>query len=321
MRTYIIRRLFLGVPTLLGASILIFMIMRVLPGDVTLIILGEGAEGGAGGPKLPDIEALRRMLNLDRPLHEQYLAWMWDVLRGTFGTSLVSREAIGHELARRVPISIELAVLGLLFSLIIAVPIALVSALRPNSLADNSGRFFATLGLAIPEFFVATMMILVLLAVFRWLPPLRYAAFVDNPLVNLQQFFFPALALGIAQSASVMRLLRSQLLEVIRQDYVRTARAKGLPERQVVLVHALKNALIPVVTLLGNRIGRFLGGTLVLEIIFNIPGMGRWLIEAIDFRDYPVVQSVVFIFTATFVIVNILVDISYAWLDPRIRYS
>lgn len=320
MRNYILQRLLLAIPTLVGASLLIFFVMRVLPGDITLIILGQDANS-AGGSRITDLEALRRSLDLDRPLHEQYLRWVGDVLSGTFGTSLFSREVISNELARRLPISIELAVLGFLFSLLIAVPIGTISALRPNSKADSVGRFFATLGLAIPEFFLATLMILGLLTVFRWLPPLRYSEFMDNPVSNLQQFFFPALALGIAQSASVMRLLRSQLLEVIRQDYIRTARAKGLRERQVVLVHALRNSLIPVVTLLGNRIGRFLGGTLVLEIIFNIPGMGRWLIESIQFRDYPVVQSVVLVFTAAFIVVNILVDVSYAWLDPRIRYS
>ncbi len=320
MRGYIVRRLLLAIPTLVGASLLIFLVMRVLPGDITLIILGQDGNS-ASGARITDMEALRRSLNLDRPLPEQYLLWMRDVLSGSFGISLFSREAISNELARRLPISIELALLGFLISLLIAVPIGIVSALRPNSAPDVAGRFFATLGLAIPEFFLGTLMLLVLLQTFRWLPPLRYAQLLDNPFSNLQQLFFPALALGIAQSASVMRLLRSQLLEVIRQDYIRTARAKGLRERHVVLVHALRNGLIPVLTLLGNRIGRFLGGTLVLEIIFNIPGMGRWLTESIQFRDYPVVQSVILVFTAVYVVVNILVDISYTWLDPRIRYS
>ncbi|MSQ27365.1 MAG: ABC transporter permease [Dehalococcoidia bacterium] len=320
MRGYILRRLLFAIPTLVGASLVIFLIMRVLPGDITYIILGQDGNS-SGGSRATDIEALRRTLNLDRSLPEQYLLWVKDILSGSFGVSLFSHEAIGNELARRLPISIELALLGFLISLLIAVPIGVISALKPNSVADVAGRFFATLGLAIPEFFLATLMLFFLLQTFRWLPPLRYAQFLDNPANNLQQLFFPALALGIAQSASVMRLLRSQLLEVIRQDYIRTARAKGLRERQVVLVHALRNGLIPVLTLLGNRIGRFLGGALVLEIIFNVPGMGRWLTESIQFRDYPVVQAVVLIFAAVYVVVNIVVDISYTWLDPRIRYS
>ncbi|MEK7217332.1 MAG: ABC transporter permease [Chloroflexota bacterium] len=317
---YILRRLLFAIPTLIGASLVIFLIMRVLPGDITYIILGQDGNS-SGGSRITDLEALRRTLNLDRSLPEQYLLWVQDVLSGSFGVSLFSHEAISNELGRRLPISIELALLGFLISLLIALPIGVISALKPNSVADVVGRFFATLGLAIPEFFLATLMLFFLLQTFRWLPPLRYAQFLDNPANNLQQLFFPALALGIAQSASVMRLLRSQLLEVIRQDYIRTARAKGLRERQVVLVHALRNGLIPVLTLLGNRIGRFLGGTLVLEIIFNVPGMGRWLTESIQFRDYPVVQSVILIFTAVYVVVNIIVDISYTWLDPRIRYS
>ena len=320
MRTYLVRRLLLAIPTLIGASVLIFLIMRVLPGDVVLMILGAGGEGNPYGINVPDIQRLRALLHLDRPPHEQYALWLWDVVRGDLGTSLRSQAPIATEVAQRLPVTLELAFLALLVSLLIAIPVGVVSALRQDSAADYVGRLFAIGGLSIPDFWLASLFLLLLVTWFRWIPSVTYTPFFQDPATNLQQFLFPALALGVSTSASLARMLRSQLLEVVRQDYIRTAYAKGLRERTVVLRHAIKNAILPVVTLLGLRVGRLLGGTVILESIFNLPGVGRLLIDSISWRDFPVVQALVLMFTASFVAVNLLVDLSYAWLDPRVRY-
>ncbi len=320
MRTFLVRRLLLAIPTLIGASLLIFLIMRVLPGDVVLMILGAGGEGNPYGINVPDVERLRALLHLDRPPYEQYALWLWDVVRGDLGTSLRSQAPIATEVAQRLPVTLELAFLALLVSLLIAIPVGVVSALRQDSAADYVGRLFAIGGLSIPDFWLASLFLLLLVTWFRWIPSVTYTPFFQDPVTNLQQFLFPALALGVSTSASVARMLRSQLLEVVRQDYIRTAYAKGLRERTVVLRHAIKNAILPVVTMLGLRVGRLLGGTVILESIFNLPGVGRLLLDSISWRDFPVVQALVLIFTASFVAVNLLVDMSYAWLDPRVRY-
>jgi len=320
VRTFLVRRLLLAIPTLIGASLLIFLIMRVLPGDVVLMILGAGGEGNPYGINVPDVERLRALLHLDRPPYEQYALWLWDVVRGDLGTSLRSQAPIATEVAQRLPVTLELAFLALLVSLLIAIPVGVVSALRQDSAADYVGRLFAIGGLSIPDFWLASLFLLLLVTWFRWIPSVTYTPFFQDPVTNLQQFLFPALALGVSTSASVARMLRSQLLEVVRQDYIRTAYAKGLRERTVVLRHAIKNAILPVVTMLGLRVGRLLGGTVILESIFNLPGVGRLLLDSISWRDFPVVQALVLIFTASFVAVNLLVDMSYAWLDPRVRY-
>ncbi len=319
MREYIVRRALATLPVLLGVSIIIFGLMRVLPGDVAAALLSTD-EGGAAGTQ-ETVQRLREELGLHRPLHEQYLAWLGNALRGDLGFSYWFNRPVAAEIAQALPVTLELALLGFLLSLIIALPIGILSAIRQDTWQDYAGRLFAIGGLSVPEFWVGTMMVLLPLWWFGWIPPVRFTPFFADPWENLQQVGLPALALGLNDAASVMRLLRSQMLEVMRQDYIRTAWAKGLRERTVIARHALKNALIPVVTFLGIRAGRLLGGTVVLEQVFNLPGMGRLVVQAVVLKDYQVVQAVVLVFALAFVLVNLLVDLLYAWFDPRIRFT
>ncbi len=319
MREYILRRALATVPVLLGVSIIIFLLMRVLPGDVATGLLISGEGGGVGGSEA--VQRLREELGLHRPLHEQYVSWLAQALRGDLGFSYWFNRPVAAEIAQALPVTVELALLGFLLSLLIALPIGVLSAIRQDSWQDYAGRLFAIGGLSVPEFWVGTLMVLLPLWWFGWIPPVRFTPFFDDPWENLQQVGLPALALGLHDASSVMRLLRSQMLEVLRQDYIRTAWAKGLRERTVIVRHTLKNALIPVVTFLGIRAGRLLGGTVVLEQVFTLPGMGRLVVQAVVLKDYQVVQGVVLLFALAFVLVNLLVDLLYAWFDPRIRYA
>src|SRR5919106_1285928 len=318
MRTYILRRILLMIPTLLGAVTLIFLIMRLLPGDVALYILGSDESSEMNREAL---QRIRSDLGLDQPLIVQYGEWVWKALRLDFGNSYWTRQPVVEELGRRYPMTASLAFLSLTLGTLIAIPIGVLSALRQDTLVDYGARIFTIAGLSLPSFWLAILIILGLVHYFRWLPPLDYAPFWVDPWLNFKQLIFPAVATGYRLSAFGARMTRSSVLEVLREDYVRTARSKGVRESLVVLRHALKNALLPVVTIIGIELLVLFGGLVVVETVFTIPGIGRFLVDAILHRDYPSIQALVFVFAVFVVGVNLLVDLTYAILDPRIRYT
>jgi peptide/nickel transport system permease protein len=314
------RRLLLFVPTLFGASILIFLLMRLVPGDIAQILVYQtGSESSAVQEK--QIEQIRAELGLDRPLVVQYVAWIGGAVRGDFGHSYSQRRPVNDILIERFPRSMELAVLTLILAVLFSVPLGVVSAVRQDTWADYLVRVVSLSGLSLPIFFTGVLILYGLVRFFRWLPPLEYVPLVEDPVENLKQLVWPALAQAYYISAPIMRLTRSQMLEVIRHDYVRTARAKGLGERAVMYRHALRNSLLPVVTFVGWWGGRLLGGIVIMEIIFAVPGMGTALVQAVSYRDYPTVQAIIFVMALVFLSVNLLVDLLYAWLDPRIHYA
>ena len=320
MRRYVLRRLLLFVPTLFGASLLVFVLLRLVPGDIAEILVYQtGSESSTVQKK--QIQQIRAELGLDRPVLVQYAHWMWDALRGDFGQSYSQRRPVSAILAERFPRSMELAALTLFLAVIWAVPLGVVSAVRQNSWVDYLARILSLSGLSLPLFVTGALILWLLVRFFRWIPPLEFVPFTENPLENLKQLIWPALCQAYYISAPITRLTRSQMLEVIRHDYVRTARAKGLAERAVVYRHALKNALLPVVTFVGWWGGRLLGGLVIMEIIFVVPGMGTSLVQAVSQRDYPTVQAFIFVMAVVFLLVNLAVDLLYAWLDPRIRYA
>jgi peptide/nickel transport system permease protein len=320
MRLYVVRRLFLFIPTLIGASILIFVLMRLVPGDIAEILVYQtGSESSAVQQK--QIQKIRQELGLDQPVAVQYLAWVGAAARGDFGRSYAQRRPVSDILRERFPRSMELALLTLVIAVVWAVPLGVVSAARQNSVLDYLARLVSLSGLSLPLFFTGALILYGLVRFFRWLPPLEFVAFTENPLENLKQLIWPALAQAYYISAPITRLTRSQMLETVRQDYVRTARAKGVAERSVMYRHALRNSLLPVVTFIGWWGGRLLGGVVIMEIIFVVPGMGTALVQAVSQRDYPTVQALIFVMALVFLLVNLFVDLLYAWLDPRIRYA
>jgi peptide/nickel transport system permease protein len=268
-----------------------------------------------------DLDDLRAKLGLDRPIHVQYTAWLGRLARGDLGESLWTRRPVVEELARRLPVSLELGVLALVFAILLAVPVGIFAAVRQDTLADYTARSLAILGLSMPGFWIATLVLLMPAIWWGWIPRRPFVEFTRDPWAHVSNFLLPAAILGVASAAGIMRLTRAMLLEVLRQDYVRTAWAKGLRERTVVLKHSLKNALIPVVTVLGLQVSAILGGTVIFETIFGLPGMGRFLFDAINQRDYPVIQGVNLVIVSVVVALNLVVDALYALLDPRIRYS
>jgi peptide/nickel transport system permease protein len=320
MRTYVLRRLLLFVPTLVGASVLIFVLMRLVPGDIAEILVYQtGSESSAIQTR--QIQQIRRELGLDKPVLVQYLGWVAGAVRGDFGQSYVQRRPVSDILRERFPRSMELAALTLLIALAWAIPLGVVSAARQNGALDYLARLVSLSGLSLPLFFTGALILYGLVRLFRWLPPLEFVSLTENPLENLKQLIWPALAQAYYISAPITRLTRSQMLEVVRQDFIRTARAKGLAERAVVYRHALRNSLLPVVTFIGWWGGRLLGGVVIMEIIFVVPGMGTALIQAVSQRDYPTVQALIFVMALVFLIVNLVIDLLYAWLDPRIHYA
>ncbi len=316
MHKYVIRRLLLSVPVLLLSSLIVFGLMRVMPGDALTALMGES---GNVSPK--DLQKLRKDLGLDRPYHEQYAIWVWQMVSLNPGFSIFTSEPIAVALKKAIPVTLELATLAIILGLSIAIPVGVLSATRQDTISDYAGRVVAISGLSMPEFWIGTLVITFAAIWFNWIPPIGYVSLWDSPWKNLQQFLVPAAILGFRLSAATMRMTRSTVLEVLREDYVRTAWAKGLAGKIVVYKHALKNALIPVVTIVGGQLGTLLAGTVVVETIFALPGMGRLTVEAILYRDYPIVQTNVMLVAATLVTLNLVVDLTYAWLDPRIRYS
>ena len=315
MYTYALRRLLLAIPVLLLASVIVFGLMRIMPGDALTALM---AESGNVGER--ELQKLRQDLGLDQPYYEQYFLWVWQMVTFNPGYSIFTSEPIPIALKKAIPVTVELALLGMVMGLLIAIPVGVLSATRQDKFADYMGRMVAISGLSLPDFWLGTLVITFAAIWFAWMPPLGYTSLWEAPWKNLQQFLLPAAVLGFRLSAATMRMTRSTLLEVLREDYVRTARAKGLGERVIIYKHALKNALIPVVTIVGGQLGTLLAGTVIVETIFALPGMGRLTVEAILFRDYPVVQTNVMLVAATLVTLNLLVDLTYAWLDPRIHY-
>lgn len=319
MVRYVVQRLFFLIPTVVFVSVIIFFLMNILPGDVAqMILIGPGGEGAA---KAEDIAKIKAELGLDRPLPVQYADWMLGVVRLDVGRSLWSHEPVFGELAKRFPLSLELALMSTTIALLIAIPSGVIAAVKQGTWMDYSARIFSVIGLSMPNFWVGTLIILLLVYRFGWTPPLGYVGLIDDPWKNFQQLIWPALALGYGQAAIISRMMRSSLLEVMREDYVRTARAKGLDFWAVIVRHAIRNALLPVVTLASIQFGYILGGTVVMESVFSLPGVGRYLLDAIAHRDYPVVQTLVLLFAMIFVLINLLTDIAYTKLDPRIRFT
>ena len=319
MRTYTLRRLLLFIPSLLGASLLIFVLLRLVPGDVAeILVYSAGTESSAVQQK--QVREIRAELGLDRPVLVQYGLWLGNALRGNFGYSYTQRRPVTEILTERFPRSMELAVLTIVAAVLWAIPLGVVSAVRQNTWTDYAVRMLSISGLSLPIFFTGVLILWALVRFFRWLPPLEFVSLFEDPAENLKQLVWPALAQAYYISAPITRLTRSQMLEVIRQDYVRTARAKGLRERVVVYRHALANSMLPVVTFIGWWGGRLLGGIVIMEIIFSVPGMGTALVAAVSNRDYPTVQAIVFVMALVFLTMNLLVDLLYGWLDPRIRY-
>ncbi len=320
MAKYALRRLVLILPTLVLLSMLVFLVMRVLPGDVARTIMGE--EVGATNVTIKmSLETLRHRLGLDKPLYIQYLDWLWHLARLDFGDSLISGKSIAAEIVQRAPITLELAVIAKIISLVLGIPIGILSAVRQNSWLDLILRFWTIFFLAAPSFWMALMVIFVGAYSFGWLPPLGYHSLWSDPRGNLTQLMWPALILSLGSLATMARMTRSTMLEVMREDYIRTARAKGLKEQVVIMRHALKNTLIPVVTLAGLSFATLLGGSVIMEAIFGIPGMGQYLITAISNHDYTVVQGTVVVFAVVVMLINLIIDLFYGWIDPRISYS
>jgi peptide/nickel transport system permease protein len=316
MHKYIARRLMMSVPVLLLSSVIVFGLMRVMPGDALLVLMGE-----SGNVSAKELAKLKKDLGLDLPYYEQYGKWLWQMVTFNPGHSIFTNEPIPVSLKKAIPVTLELAALALILGIAIAIPIGVLSATRQDQPSDYVGRVVAVSGLSIPDFWLGTLVITFAAIWFRWIPPIGYTSLWEDPLRNLQQFLLPAAVLGFRLSAATMRMTRSTVLEVLKEDYVRTAWAKGLAGRIVVYKHALKNALIPVVTIVGGQLGVLLAGTFVVEAIFALPGMGRLTVEAILYRDYPVVQTNVMLVAATLVTLNLVVDLTYAWLDPRICYQ
>lgn len=314
MLNYIVRRLLLLIPLLFGLSVVIFAVMRSLPGDPAAARLGPDA-------KPETIAAVRDELNLDEPLAVQYLTWIGNVTRGDLGDSYLFRSPVTEQIQKRLPVTVELVVFGMIVTVLLGVPSGILSALKRNSGLDYGIRVLNVLLLAIPGFWLATLMLLLPSLWWGYAPPIGYTPIWHNPLENLQQFYMPALALAAASAAVVMRMTRSVVLEVLSMDYIRTARAKGLHQRAVVLRHVLKNAAIPVLSLVALQATVLIGGQVVVEQIFTMPGVGRLLVESVLLRDYNVVQGVVLYIAAAVLIINLVADVSYAYLDPRIKYS
>jgi peptide/nickel transport system permease protein len=319
VQTYIAKRFLLFIPTLLMATLLVFVLLRLIPGDPAMVkLVGETGEAKFTQEQL---EAMRAKLGTDRPLYVQYGDWIWGMLQLDFGVSLFFEEPVSKDLATKFPITLELTVLALLIATLIAVPLGMLSAIKQDSPIDYVARIITISGVALPNFWVGILIVYFLVLLFSWMPPLGYANVWEEPATNLKQLIFPALVLGFYNMAFTARVTRSSMLEVYREDYIRTARAKGLAERVVVLRHALKNALLPMATVSGYEFGRLLAGTVVIENIFMVPGMGKLLIDSVLHRDYITVQAIVVVTTVSVLILNLALDVIYGWLNPRIRLT
>ena len=317
MRQYILKRLLLMIPTLLGVAVLVFLMLRVAPGDIVEL---KYAGTGAFAPK-EVLDQERAQLGLDRPVWHQFISWMWGIVRFDFGNSMWTGRPITYEIRIRLELSLELAVMATLVAILLSVPLGALAALKQDTWIDYSVRLFSIAGLSIPSFWLGIIIILGFLIFFKWLPPLTFTSFWVDPKANLMQLIWPALAVGYRYSAVATRMTRSAVLEVLREDYIRTARAKGLWEKVILVRHALKNALLPVITVIGLEFAFLIGGLVVTEQVFNLNGIGMLFVESITRRDYTMTQALVLLVSFVFIFVNFIVDLIYAWLDPRIRYQ
>ena len=315
MRRYIVGRLLLMIPTLIGVAILTFVIMRAVPGDIVALRYA--------GSSVPQevIDQERHILGLDKPMWAQFVDWMTSISHLDLGQSLWTGHSVVEEVQVRMPLSIELAILATLFAVALAIPLGVVAAVKQDSWVDYAIRVFSIGGLAMPSFWIGIMMVLITLTLWGWAPPVVFTPLFDDPVANLAGLILPAIAVGYRYSAVSMRMTRSTVLEVLREDYVRTARAKGLRETLVVVRHALRNALLPVVTVVSLEFAFLIGGLVVTEQVFNLNGIGKLLVDAVAHRDYPLIQALVLLLASVFVLVNFVVDLVYVVLDPRIRYS
>jgi len=322
MRAYIIRRLVLIIPTLFLVTVLVFLLIRFIPGDVINLMVAERQSTSSLVSIDQELtaEVLREALGLDVPVHVQYGRWLSAAIRGDLGLSLWGRTSVVEQLADKVPISLELGLLSMVIALLISLPIGVYSAIRQYSWSDYLGRTIAVLAISLPSFWIATMVIVYPAIWWNWSPSMEYIPFLQDPGGNLLQFILPAAIMGMVMSGTTMRMTRTMMLEVLRQDYIRTAWSKGLRERTIVVRHALKNALMPVVTIVGMMVPVLIGGSVILEQIFALPGVGRWVLEAINMRDYPIISGINLVIATVVLACNLLVDMTYAWMDPRIRY-
>jgi peptide/nickel transport system permease protein len=314
MREYIVRRLVSMVPVLFIVSIISFGLLYVLPGDPAIAMLGENAGSE------DTYQALRTEMGLDDPLYLQYGKWLLRTVQGDLGKSIRTGESVAEVLGRRVPVSLNIGIAGLLFGLVLGLSVAIVSALKPGSKIDVAGTFMALGGAALPSFWQALLFMYLFAVILRWLPPSGYTSPLVDPWLSAKMMFMPAVVLGTHSAAVIMRQGRSALVEVLEQDYIMTARSKGLREQAVVGAHALKNAMIPIVTILGLQVGNLVSGAAIVETVFAIPGVGRAAVEAIFFRDYPMLQGAILILTTAAIVANLLTDLAYGYFDPRIRY-
>ena len=320
MRSYLIRRLLLLIPTLLIVTIMTFGMVRLIPGDIVDRIVLQMAYGS--GSTAEDMrERLERELGLDLPWYAQYARWMGGVLQGDLGVSLMGNRQVIKEIAARAPVTLELAFLALLVSLITALPVGIYSAIRQDTIGDYVCRTVAITFLSVPVFWMASMVVIYPSRWWGWSPSMRLLRFADDPLGNLVQFGIPALILGMYLSGIIMRMTRTMMLEVLRQDYIRTAWSKGLKERVVMVRHALKNALLPVITIVGIQVPYLIGGAVIIEEIFSLPGIGRFMLESIADREYTLVSGINLLTAIAVVLVNLIIDLSYAYMEPRVRYK
>ena len=317
MQRYIIKRFLLMIPTLLGVAVFIFLLMRVIPGDVVELRLTS--EGGFVTEEVLATERAR--LGLDKPVWQQFVNWIWGIVRLDFGTSMWTGRPISHEIGIRLQLSLEVAILATVVAILIAIPLGTLAALKQDTWVDYAVRVFSIAGLSMPSFWLGILIILFLLIYFQWVPPMIYTPIWVDPWANFSQIVWPAVAVGYRYSAVSTRMMRSSTLEVLREDYVRTARAKGLWEKVVITRHAMKNALLPVITVIGLEFAFLIGGLVVTEQVFNLNGLGKLFVQSIAQRDYTMTQALVLLVAVTFVLVNFVIDILYGWLDPRIHYQ
>lgn len=321
MQQYLARRLIFGVLTAILVSLLVFALMRIAPGDVAQSIAAEQAGGEEGTVSEEQLEQIREALGLNRPLYIQYLDWMGGFVIGDWGNSLFTKRPVFTEFKKKLIVTVELVVISQVIAIAIGLPAGILMALKQDSWIDYVVRIGSLAGLSIPSFWSAVLLLVAGAYFFRWSPPIGYIEFQDNPIGNLSQFIWPSVMLGYISAATKSRMMRSTMLEVLRQDYIRTAHAKGLRQFIVTSRHALKNAMIPVITVIGITTALSLGGSVVMERVFVLPGIGNYIVDGMLQRDYPVVQSMVLVFAAAVIVVNLLVDLSYGWLDPRVRYQ
>jgi peptide/nickel transport system permease protein len=317
VRRYLIRRLLQGIPVLLVVSLLVFLVLNLLPGDP--VMARQGAFMDANYTQL--MATLKHQMGLDRPIPERYAIWVWHALQGDFGVSYITQNSVAGLIAQKLPATLELTVLSLVVALLVALPTGIIAALRPNSWLDLAVTGFVTMGLAIPGFWLGMMLMIFFAVRMGWLPAVGYVPFTENLADNLRHVVMPAVTLAIILAAPVMRFLRSSLLEVLGQEYITTARSKGLAQAVVISRHALRNALIPTITVIGLQFANLLSGVVIIEWLFAWPGMGWLTVDAVQNRDYSVVQASVILMATGFVLVNLVVDVLYAVFDPRIRYS